>query len=59
MGHIARVCPSISPRDQGRPLKRHAEQEEAVVERKVAAIECAKTEAEFNTKVRENDEDIE
>lgn len=58
LGHIARVCPS-NPRDQRRPLKRHADQDVEVIDRKVAAIECVKSEAELEPKVREVDEDIE
>ncbi|XP_055626155.1 uncharacterized protein LOC129768491 [Toxorhynchites rutilus septentrionalis] len=57
MGHIARVCPSNTLQDQRRFLKRQADQEPPV-DRKVAAIECEKSETELNTKVREV-EDIE
>ncbi|XP_062714732.1 uncharacterized protein LOC134291246 isoform X2 [Aedes albopictus] len=57
-GHIARCCPSnqSSPLEQRRPLKRHAEEEETTVERKIAAIECAKTEADPDPKVQNIDD---
>lgn len=60
-GHIARCCPSSQPSSSGeqrRPWKRRAEEEEPVVERKVAAIECTKTEVELDSKVH-NDDDLE
>lgn len=61
-GHIARVCPSnqqSSSYDQRRPLKRRAEDEEVVVERKVAAIECAKEEPDLDPKVNESNDSLE
>lgn len=59
LGHIARVCSSNQPRNpqyQARALKRFADQEEPEVERKIAAIEIAPTDHEFDVKVREHAE---
>lgn len=61
-GHIARVCPTNQPgssREQRRPLKRRADEEESSGERKVAAIECAKIEPNADLQVTENDESLE
>lgn len=40
-------------------MKRRAEDEEAVVERKVAAIECAKEEPDLDPKVNESNDSLE